>query len=239
MKMLMLIIMTGTLLAMVPHVGAQEPSGSSPGPQPDVIVTAGEGLILAAPDRAFVSISAESRAKTPKDAQQQNATAMSAVQQKLKAAGLSGDAVRTTALDLNPELDYQSGKQTLRGYVANNTIEVRLDEIERVGEIVDLAVGSGATSLSGIRFELKDRQAVEHKALQQAMSSARGRAEALAQAANRTIERIIRIDGQAEHTPPPQPMLAAYRQAAAEAPTPVVPGQLEIRARVTLTVRIK
>jgi uncharacterized protein len=222
-----------TMMTMATRAQAQETSA-----QGDVIVTSGEGVVMAAPDRAFVSISAESRSRMPKEAQRLNAEAMSAVQQKLKAAGISAESVRTTAVDLQPEFDYQDGKQTLRGYVARNTIDVQIDDIARVGEIVDLAVGSGATSISGIRFDLKARDAAERRALQQAVAEARARADALAQSANRAIDRITRIEDQRESSPPPRPM---FRQAAmaADASTPVAPGQLEIRAHVTLTVRLR
>ena len=228
------LLLLGILCGIAPRAAAQDTP-----PAGDVVVTAGEGLVLAAPDRAFVSISAESRARMPKEAQQSNATAMTAVQAKLKAAGIPAEAVRTIALDLQPEFDYANGKQTLRGYVARNTIEVRVDEIEKVGEIVDAAVGSGATSVSNIRFDLKNREATERKALAQAVADARGRAEALAQAATRGIDRILKIEDHSETgAPPPRPMVA-FRQAAADASTPVTPGQLEIRARVTLTVKLK
>jgi uncharacterized protein len=218
---------------------AQGTSGTAAAADQSVIVTAGEGMVTVAPDRAYVSISAESRAKLPKVAQQQNATAMTAVQERLKAAGISGDAVRTISLDLQPEFDYNDGKQTLRGYVARNTIEVRVDEIGKVGEVVDAAVSSGATSVSNIRFDLKDRQAVQQKALAEAVTDARARADALAKAASVTIQRIMKIEDQSEqHVPTPRPM-AQFRMAAADAaPTPVAAGQLEIRARVILTVRV-
>jgi uncharacterized protein YggE len=219
---------------------AQAAASANPAPDPqNVIVTNGEGLVTAAPDRAFVSISAESRAKLPKVAQQQNAQAMTAVQDRLKAAGISGDAVRTITLDLQPEFDYNDGKQTLRGYVARNTVEVRVDEIGKVGEVVDAAVSSGATSVSNIRFDLKDRQAVQQKALAEAVTDARARADALAKAAGLSINRIVRLEDQSEqHVPPPRPM-AQFRMAAADAATtPVAAGQLEIRARVVLTVKV-
>jgi uncharacterized protein YggE len=219
---------------------AQATASANPAPDPqNVIVTNGEGLVTAAPDRAFVSISAESRAKLPKVAQQQNAQAMTAVQDRLKAAGISGDAVRTITLDLQPEFDYNDGKQTLRGYVARNTVEVRVDEIGKVGEVVDAAVSSGATSVSNIRFDLKDRQAVQQKALAEAVTDARARADALAKAAGLSINRIVRLEDQSEqHVPPPRPM-AQFRMAAADAATtPVAAGQLEIRARVVLTVKV-
>ncbi len=210
--------------------------------EPDVIVTTGEGTVRIAPDQAFVSITAESRAKTPREAQRLNADAMSAVQQKLKAAGFAGDAVRTLQLELQPQYDYNNGKQMLREYLARNTIEVRVEPVERVGEVSDLAVGSGATSVSNIRFELKDRHGVEQKALQEAVAEARGRAETIAQAANRAIERIIKIEGQPQsEVPPPRPFMAMARAAASEAQptTPVVPGVLEIHARVSLTAKMR
>jgi uncharacterized protein len=99
---------------------------------------------------------------------------MSAVVQKLKASGLGDDAIRTRAYDLQPEFDYRDGKQTLRGYVARNSVEVRLDDIERVGEVIDVAVGSGATSVSGVRFDLKNRDEIEREALQRAVAGRQG-----------------------------------------------------------------
>lgn len=210
--------------------------------EPDVIVTAGEGLVRTAPDRAFVSISVESRAKTPREAQRLNAEAMTAVQQKLKSAGFTGDALRTLQLQLSPQFDYAGGKQTLREYLAQNTIEVRVEPVERVGEVSDLTVGAGATSVTNIRFDLKDRRAVEQKALQEAVAQARARAETIAQAANRAIDRILRIEDQIQNeVPPPRPYMAMARSAAAEATpeTPIAPGVLEIRAHVTLTAKMR
>ncbi len=235
----MIVITAGVLLvAMLPRPARAQDNEKQP--QIDVIVTTGEGTVRVAPDQAFVSITAESRAKTPKEAQQLNATAMSAVQQKLKAAGFSGDAVRTLQLQLEPQFDFANGKQTLREYVAHNTIEVRVEPVDRVGEITDMAVGSGATSVSGIRFELKDRRAVEAKALQEAVTEARSRADAMAQASNRTIDRIIRIEDQPQEMPMPRPMMAMARaEAAPQAQTPIAPGVLEIKARVVLTAKMR
>jgi uncharacterized protein len=239
----------GTALTLAtPFIAiAQEPSKQEPTKletskmEPDVIVTAGDGIVRIAPDQAFVSLTTESRAKTPREAQKLNADAMSAVQQKLKAAGFAGDAVRTLQLALQPQFDYNNGKQTLREYLAVNTIEVRVEPVERVGEVTDLAVGSGATSVSNVRFDLKDRRGVEQKALQEAVAEARGRADAIAQASNRAIDRIIRIEGQPQsEVPPPRPFMAMARaEAAPQAVTPVAPGVLEIRAHVTLTAKMR
>ncbi len=40
-----------------------------------------------------------------------------------------------------------------------------MDDVARAGEIADAAVQAGATSLEGVRFDLKDRAAAERDAL--------------------------------------------------------------------------
>ena len=196
------------LAAIAPSVSAQTPAPASEGP---VVVTAGEAVVKRVPDRAWVQITAESRARNPREAQKLNADAMSAVLQKLKDAGLAADALQTRGYDLQPEYDYNNGRQTVRGYVARNTVEVRVDDLPRVGEIVDMAVTAGATQVGGVRFDLKDKAAAEREALRLAVEDARHRAEAAAGGAGMKVERIIRIEEQRVVVTPPRPAMMAMR----------------------------
>ena len=228
------------LLAVWPVVTAasQTPAPAFDGP---VIVTTGEGVVKLAPDRVWVSIAAESRARAPKEAQRLNTEAMRAVLDKLKALGLAGDAIRTSGYDLQPEFDYANGRQTLRGYVARNAVEVRVDDITRAGEVLDAAVGSGATSVSGVRFDLKDRAAVERDALRKAVTDARGRADAAAAGAGMRVERVLRIQEQRAEPIEPRPIMMMRQSAGlqADAGPPIAPGELEVKAMVILTSGIK
>jgi uncharacterized protein YggE len=228
---------TLTMLVALP-ASAQKPAAPGEGP---VIVMTGEAVVKLAPDRAWISIAAESRAKSPREAQKANADAMTAVLGKLKGAGLTADAIRTSGYDLQPEFDYANGKQTLRGYVARNAVEVRVDDITRVGEILDLAVGSGATSVSGVRFDLKDRSGAERDALKRAVADARSRGDAAASGAGVTVERVLRIEEQRAVIQEPRPMMMAMRRevAADSAQPPIAPGELEVRAIVTVTLAIR
>lgn len=229
----MLLVAT-SLLISVPAF-AQDP------PDLSVIVTTGEAEVKMAPDRAWVAINAESRAKDPKEAQRLNAAAMSAVMGKLKGMNLGADAIRTTSYDLHPEFDYVDRKQVLRGYVARNSIEVRLDDIVRVGDVLGAAVQSGATSVGGLRFGLRDREAAEREALTLAVRDARGRAEAAASGAGVRIVRVQRVEEQRTGGPqPPQPMMRQMAmESAAAAPPPITPGTIEIRSTVTMTVVVR
>ena len=209
-------------------------------PEPPVVVTSGEGLIQATPDRAWITVSAESRAGNPRDAQRRNADAMMPVIDKLRAGGIPAEAIRTIGYDLQQEWDFVNNQRVSRGYVARNTIEVRVDNVSRVGELLEMAVGSGATSVGGVRFDLKDRAKLEREALRLAVEDARARADAAAAGAGRSIDRVLRIDAQSAGAPAPIPRLASLREQTpvSDAP-PIAAGQIEIRAQVTLTSALK
>lgn len=224
------------VLALAAPVAAQQP------PAPPVIVTTGEGIVKQAPDRAWVSIAAESRARTPQEAQRLNTDAMTAVIERIKASGIPADAIQTTGYNLQPEYDYANGKQTLRGYVSRNQVQVRVDALAKTGDVIAAAVATGATNVSGVRFDLKNRDAVEREALTQAVRDARRRADAAASGAGVQIERVIRIEEQRDMTDGPRPMpmgVAMMRAEAAQAAVPLEAGEIEVRARVTLTATIR
>ena len=109
-----------------------------------------------------------------------------------------------------------------------------------IGELLELAVGSGATSVGDVRFDLKDRAKLEREALRLAVEDARAKADAAAGGAGRTIDRVVRIDAQPGRRPVPLDRIPAAAAARAEyAAPPIAAGQLEIRWEVTLTSTLK
>ncbi len=239
MRHLSAIVLTGALAA--PSSTTLQAQTATSTPAEPVVVMSGEGLVKAAPDQAWVVLATESRSKNPKEAQSQNANAMSAVQQKLTGAGIAKDAVRTLSYDLQLESDWVNGRQVPRGYVARNLIEVRLEDISRVGEVIDLAVTSGANAVQSVRFDLKNRETLEREALKRATADARARADAAASGAGRTIDRVIRIEEPANrpYPMPVPPMMERSMAMDKAAATPIVAGEIEIRTSVVLTATLK
>lgn len=222
-------------LALAAPAAAQAPQADGP----PVIVTEGRAVLKRAPDQAWVTIAAETRAGTPAEAQRLAAEAMTAVNAAIGAAGLPEGAVRTTGYSLQPDIQYTDGRSRVRGYIARNQIEVRVDDLARLGPVIDAAGSSGATSMSGLRFDLKDRAGVEREALRLAVQDAMGRASAIASGANASTGRILRIDEQRQSPDVPRPMMMRAEAGLAQADTPISPGEIEIEVRVTLTVAIR
>lgn len=207
--------------------------------EPPTVAVSGEGVVNAVPDRASVSVSVESRAVAQRDAQSRTASVMKAVQDRLRALGVPADAIRTTNVNLFIDADYVNGRRVTRGYVSTNAVDVRIDAIDRVGEVVDAVVAAGATSVSEVRFDVKNRAGLEREALKLAVQDARARAEAMAAGAARALDRVLRIEEHGVPAPMPMPVRAMAMKESAMADTPVAAGQMEFRARVTLTATLK
>jgi uncharacterized protein YggE len=234
-KFASLIVITSCLWLLPIVAAGQDPANNQARP---LVVVTGEGVVRLPPDRAFVVIAAESRAKNPSEAQRANAKAMTNVQERLEQMGIKPPAVRTLAYDLQPEFDYANGRQTLRGFVARNSIEVTVDALDRVGDVIDASGSSGATTIQSVRFDVKSREASEREALKLAVADARSRAEAAAAGAGQRIDQIWRIEESRAMIQPPQPM-RMREDALAVASTPIVAGDVEVCARVTLSAVIR
>jgi hypothetical protein len=232
-------VLAALMIASAAPLAAQARQGPDVPPVP-VVITMGEGTVRRAPDRAWVTIAAESRARTAQDAQRANADAMTAVTAKLKSSGVPADAIQTTSYDLQPEFDYANGKQTLKGYVARNQIQVKVDTLSKLGDIIGASVATGATNVSNVRFDVQDRDAAEREALRMAVADARKRADAAAAGAGMHVEAVLKVEEQRDVVvPQPRPMMMASRAEAAPAAVPIEAGEIEIRARVTMVAGIR
>lgn len=229
--------MLAIAIGLTPALAAAQQT--APSDQP-VIVTQGEATIKHAPDRAWLTVAAESRAAKPADAQRAAANAMTAAQQAIMSrGGLAADQIKTTSYSLQPDIEYSGGASRVRGYIARNEIEVRVDALDKLGDILDAAGSSGATSIAGLRFDLKDRETIERDALRQAVKNAMTRAEAMALGANRSLGSIVRIEEQGGGIVTPVPYQTMMRVEGGQAATPITPGQVDVRVHVTLTVAIR
>jgi uncharacterized protein YggE len=213
-------------------------------PPVPALVTAGEAVVERAPDRAWVRVATDAHAPKPADARRLGAQAMTDVQAALKATGLAADAIRTVAYSLQPETTWTNGRATITGYVAHNQIEVRVDDLDKLPDVLDAADTPKNVSLTvdAPRFDLKDRETVEREVLASAVENAMARARAMAEGAKATLGAIQRIENQSlPSEPAPTPMIRTMAPSggAGGAPaTPVTPGQIEIHARVLVTIAI-
>lgn len=204
---------------------------------PAQITVTGESTAQSAPDLATVDLGVTNEGPTAAEALAANNAAVSAIMDRLTAAGIEGRDIQTSNLSMNPNwVSTPDGTgSVISGYVAMNMLSVRVRDLAKLGPVLDAVVTDGANTLNGITFGLQDPKPVMTAARKAAVADGRERAEALAEAAGAKLGRLVSIiEGSAYQAP--QPM---YRQAAVqEASVPVAGGEVGMTSTVTLIYEI-
>jgi hypothetical protein len=194
----------------------------------------GEAEVSLPADQAVLHLGVTTDAAAAKEAMEENARAMTAVVTALARAGFSGPDVVTRSVSLTPRMEYRERQEPrIVGYRANNTVQVTSRDPALIGRALDAGVQAGANVSGGLAFALADPRAAETQALRLAVQDAQRRAVAMADAMGKRLGRIIEVRSIEMERPMPRMEAMAARTAAAP-PTPIEPGLITVRARVTL-----
>lgn len=239
----MRILLAAALTLATSWAIAQPPTGSAAAAptQPATIQVTGQAKVSKAPDRVYIDIGVTTQAPRSEAATTQNATRVAAVIAAVRRAAASDVQLTTTQYSVSPNYKYphEGGTPTITGYTASNVVQVRLDDLGRVGRVIDAATQAGSNNVQDIRFALRDEELPRAEALREAAQNARRDADALAGALDLRVVRILAVG---EEAPEIRPMpLYAQRMSVAAAPAPATPveaGTIDVSATVTLTVEV-
>lgn len=155
-------------------------------PLPDAphIVVSGEGKVTARPDSARLSFEFESRAAQPLPAKKAVDQGVNRLLEALSRFGVAGEDIEAGSLRASEDVDYtDSGRRVSNGYEASRTVTVLLKQIDRLNDLIDTGLASGATSFNNLQFESTHagqlRSEAKRKAIQDARTQAGETAEAL------------------------------------------------------------
>lgn len=215
---------------------AQMPTPASP-PVPQIHANASEEVEIA-PDRAAVSLAVETRGRTAAAAGAENARIQTAVLDTLRKLGIEQRHIRTQGVSITPEYEYprDGGRPTVIGYQARNSIQVELQQIARVGTVIDAALGRGATNIGGLHFFASTTAEARRDAMRKAVARVRADAEAIAAAAGGSLGPLLEITANADAPDTRQYNQASMMMAKAEradVSTPIEAGQIRVTAHVT------
>jgi uncharacterized protein YggE len=201
-------------------------------------------------DRASVRVSGTGRAGRPADLAQavfvaeairesaadaRSAAAVIAetVIAALQGAGVAVDDVRTAGLDVSPNWEHDGARMVRNGFTVTNRIGVTVRDLEAVGRVLDAGLEAGSTGLDGVTFLLADEAAATEEARRAAVADARRRAETIADAAGGRLGPLRGIVEGAPAAPAPWGEARMAMAAPMDAPTPVLPGRIEVSVTVT------
>ncbi len=199
-----------------------------------------DGKSEARPDMAIVNLGVTTEGQTAAAALAENARRMTALNAALRRAGIAERDIQTSNVSVYPQQVYGEGQAPrITGYQANNSVTVKVRNIDNTGRVIDAAVGAGGNTVNGVSFTHADPDAQLDIARRDAIAEARRRAELYASALGMRVNRIVSVSEGGGYAPPmpvPVERFAAQDSAAA---TPVSPGEIETRVSVNVMFELR
>jgi len=167
------------------------------------ISVSGTGEIFANPDLAIVDLAVITEGKTSTLALQENSSKMNAVIDIVKKQGIDEKDIKTTGLNIYPRYEYQKqtvptggyyppeGTRTLVGYEVQQTLNLKIRELERVGQIIESATAAGANQMNNLQFTIEKEDDLKIQARESAIQKAKDAAKKLADQLGVKLVRII------------------------------------------------
>lgn len=226
-----LLILAALLPLMALPAAAQDTKGGT-------LSVSGTGSINKAPDMASVSAGVQSRAETAQAALTDNNTKMQSLFDTLEAAGIEKKDIQTSNFNIHPQLVYPRVKDNeeeqapkIVGYVVNNQVSVNIYKLDLVGSVLTALVDAGANNISGLSFDISDKDALLDEARKQAIADARAKAELYAKELGTSIKRLESLS-ESGGFQAPQPVMMRAKMELAAAPVPVAEGEMSISITV-------
>jgi len=208
----------------------------------DRIIVSGTGRVLSRPDQAVLTIAVETEDPQAAAAMDKNSKQMQSVIERLKAEGLPDAAIETTGVSVYPVQEAPppgSDKPVVKGYRAQNTLRVTITQLDTVGKIYAAAVEAGANNVQGPEWRLSENSEPVKQALAKAVEAARGKAEALATAAQASVGAVRSLREDSGSVPFYARDMMLTTASGEVAQPPIQEQQLEVQATVTVVYELK
>jgi len=214
----------------------------------NTITVSDTGTQYAAPDLAVVTFSVTNEAKTVAEAMKENTDKMNAVVVSVASNGVEEKDRKTTNFSIYPRYEWQDisaiypeGKRVFVGYEVSQSLEVKIRDLAKTGDIIEAATNAGANNVSDLQFTVDKQDEIKKQAREEAITKAKTKAEELAKQLG---VRLVRISSFSEGNS--YPYYASYKEAAGlgggdvSSPVPdIQTGQNKIEVTVSITYEIK
>ena len=214
----------------------------------NTISFSGKGEVVVKPDIATVSFGVTAENLDVAKAQTTATTKMNSIIDLLKKQGVSEKDIKLTNYNIYPRYDYvqnstlypYTGKQVLAAYVVSQTVEVKIRDISKAGEILTGVGEFGVTDVSGLTFSVDNDQVIKDQARDLAIIDAKTQAETLAKSLGVKLVKITNFSENGNYPVYYEMNKSMALTAGSDRAVPQVPmGENKITSNVSITYEIK
>ena len=206
----------------------------------------GSGTVYAKADIANIEVGLKTGAKkTAAEATTESTNKMNEIVNELKQLGIEEKDIKTSNYNLSPVYNYTNDKgQELVGYEVTQSLNVKIRDLAKIGDVISKTTGKGANQIGNINFTIDDEFALKNQARELAIQKAQEKAVLIANQSGMKLGKVKSVVESSDYNPP---IMYSYANAKMEssagadaitAPS-IQSGQNEIKVEITLVYEVK
>jgi uncharacterized protein len=167
----------------------------------NAITVSGEGELFQVPDTAEFTFTILEEAKTSAEVQKIATDKANEAIKALVDSGIEEKDIKTIGYNLYPKYEYKVNtvcitfpcerNQEQVGFELSQSVSVKVQDLDKAGEMLELVTSKGVSSVSGLTFTIADEDGIQAEVRKLAIDDARAKAEKLADDLGVTLVRII------------------------------------------------
>ena len=166
----------------------------------NILAVSGTGEVFAKPDVGIVVFSVKTEAGTVAEAMEENTQKMNTIISAMKDRGIEENDLKTASFTISPRYEYQSQtsptfpptrNRVLVGYEVNQSLQVKMRDLEKIGDIIQGATDAGANQVGNLQFTIDNQDELKKQARQKAISKAKEKAEEITSQLGVKLVRIV------------------------------------------------
>ena len=203
------------------------------------VTVSGTGEVSAAPDRAVMKLGVEARGSDQKAVQRDVEKIVREFLAACSELDIPKSAIKTAQLNIRPEYNWSKGNsRELIGYYVHRSLEVKLDDLSKLGLLMEEATNRGVNQAQSPQLESSRKDDLMREALAKAAENAKLNAQTVASTLDAKVGKVRNISTtNVSFRPPPGPRMMAMESRAAGAASGAdtfETGEIKFSADVTV-----
>lgn len=204
------------------------------------IETQGEGFVNVVPDSANITLSVENSNADATVASSENAKIMEKIKNKLLSMSITKDKIQTARYNIYPEYNNDKKPSQITSYRVENSIVVNVDDLNKIGAVIDAAIQNGANNVENLIFKSTKNDLYRDQVLKLAAKDAQNKADIMASAFGKKVVGIksINIYNTLSSSTASPRMTALHKAQDFANATPIESGEIKLKANVNVAFYI-
>jgi uncharacterized protein YggE len=212
----------------------------------DTITVTGTAITEAEPDMATVRLDLQKNGSTAEAARNDLAEQLQSLRNVLLGQVIPDKDISISGYALNPNYEYEKGKQVQKGFIASATAVVKVRDLHQLSSVIDKSISRSGASVEGVEFGLQHKNMIERDLLDDAVTNGKAKAIIVARAGGRVLGTLVSADinnsGGETRVMMDNAALSMVRMAkyeAAAAPTVLAPGTITVQTTVHMVFALQ